>query len=68
MEMFIGLCSVALTAIAWSSVKILIWCWGMSFLVRIETPPEAVPIFVYVTVLFVVSDIELVGVFEECFL
>lgn len=40
-QIFISLWSIALTAIAWRSVSMLIWCWGMPFLIRIEIPPQA---------------------------
>ena len=40
-QILIVLCKVSLTAIAWKWVLKWILLWGMSFLIRIETPPEA---------------------------
>ena len=39
-QILIVLCKVILTAIAWSWVLRWILLWGMSFLIRTETPPK----------------------------
>ena len=41
-QMFIGMFRVALTADAWNSVSLSIWSWGISFQIRIETPPNII--------------------------
>ena len=41
-QIFFFLCKVASKAISWRLVLRLVLFWGMSFLIRIETPPEAV--------------------------
>ena len=45
LQMFIGLCRVVLTAITWRLESTCIWCWGMSFLTRIDTSLEALFLF-----------------------
>ena len=66
--MFIGLCRIALAAIAWSSVSLLIWFWGMSFLSRIETPPKAVSVFLKIIVHCVDFEFNCIWFFQKCFL
>ena len=42
-HIFTALCSVALMATAWMFVVIFILLCGISFQIRTDTPPEALP-------------------------
>ena len=42
-HIFTALCSVALMATAWMFVVIFILLYGISFRIKTDTPPEALP-------------------------
>ena len=64
--MFIGLYSVTLTAMTWSSVD-LVLKYVFPYEDR-DTFRGSVSIFFYLTILLVVFNVELVCVFEKCFM
>ena len=66
-KIFIILCQITLTAIAWSPVLRVILLWGMSFLITIETPSEALRL-VNMVVAFVTFYVNVIVCFEESFL
>ena len=68
-QIAVVLCKVAEIATACRGVLMLILLWGMFFLIRIDTPPEALsPMSCMLVVLLIIFHVCFIIAFLKCFL